>query len=49
MTDQVKTQPRGGVITVTGIRIGGGGKPSGDGAFDVNISDWGPYQDIPLN
>lgn len=49
VTDQVKNQPRGGVITVTGIRIGGGGKPSGDGAFDVNVSDWGPYQDIPLN
>lgn len=48
ITEQVKNQPRGGVITVSGIRIGGG-KPSGDGAFDVNVTEWGPYVDIPLN
>ena len=48
ITEQVDRQPRGGVITVSGIRLNGG-EASGDGAFDVNVSDWGDYEEIPLN
>ena len=48
ITAQVDRQPRGGVITVSGIRLNGG-EASGDGAFDVNVSDWGDYEEIPLN
>lgn len=48
ITDQIDRQPRGGVITVGGIVISNSGKPSGS-AFDVNISEWGEYEEIPLN
>lgn len=48
VTDQVAMQPRGGVITVDNIRITVG-VPSGDGAFDVSVSGWGPCEEIPLN
>lgn len=48
VTAQVASQPQGGVITVTGIEIpdeeGGGG---GSG-FDVNVDDWGEFEDIEL-
>lgn len=48
VTGQVASQPQGGVITVTGIEIpdeeGGGG---GSG-FDVNVDDWGEFEDIEL-
>lgn len=49
ITDQVDRQPRGGVITVSGIRLSDEGKPSGGSAFDVNVSEWGDYEEIPLN
>ena len=48
VTGQVASQPQGGVITVTGIEIpdeeGGGG---GSG-FNVNVDDWGEFEDIEL-
>ncbi len=40
VTDQVKKQPRGGVITITGLKIE---KPAGgiqDGGFEVDVTDW---------
>ncbi len=50
ISEQMKNQPRGGVITVSGIRIedsvGGGENPSG---FDVDVEGWGNHQDIPLD
>lgn len=49
ITDQVERQPQGGVITVGGIEISDEeGKPDGGGGFDVDINDWGEYQDIPF-
>ncbi len=50
ISDQLKNQPRGGVITVSGIRIeeeqGGGQMGSG---FDVDLSGWGQHEDIKLD
>ena len=48
VTDQVKDQPRGGVITVDGIAISDEEGTEGEGAFDVTVDDWGDYIDIPL-
>lgn len=48
VTDQVKDQPRGGVITVGGIEISDEEGTEGEGAFDVIVEDWGDYIDIPL-
>ena len=48
VTDQVRRQPRGGVIVVEGLGITdeeGGGVGSG---FDVEVDGWGDYIDIPL-
>ena len=47
ISDQMLDQPRGGVITVSGLTIydwefGGGG------SFDVEVDDWGPYEDVDL-
>lgn len=48
VTDQVQKQPHGGVITVSGIVINEDDVTSGSGAFDVEVDDWGPYEDIDL-
>ena len=50
VTDQVKAQPRGGVIIVSdGLVItdeeGAAGSDSG---FDIDVEGWGDYIDIPL-
>lgn len=47
VTDQLADQPRGGVIEVGGITIGNE-DISTDSGFDVNVSDWGEYEDIDL-
>ncbi len=47
VTDQLADQPRGGVIEVGGITIGDE-DISTDSGFDVNVSDWGEYEDIDL-
>lgn len=52
VSDQLRNQPRGGVITVSGIRIEDEqNKPSGSsGAFDVDLSGWGQVDiDLPVN
>ena len=51
VTDQVIGQPRGGVITVSGIEVTDEEGTAGGGGFDVDIDDWGERQDIviPLN
>ena len=51
VTDQVQGQPRGGVITVSGIEVTDEEGTAGGGGFDVDIEDWGDRQDIviPLN
>ena len=48
VTDQVLAQPHGGVIVVTGIVIEESDATSGSGAFDVEVNDWGEYEDIVL-
>ena len=48
VTDQVKAQPHGGVIVIKDIVIEPSQGTQGSGGFDVNVSDWGPYEDIYL-
>lgn len=48
VSDQVRRQPRGGVITVTGIEISDEEGLEGSSGFDVDIDGWGDYIDIPL-
>lgn len=48
VTDQVQAQPHGGVIVVGGIEIEEEDGTQGSGAFDVEVNDWGPYEDIDL-
>lgn len=47
VSDQLEKQPRGGVITISGIRIEDeqNAVPSG---FDVEINGWGEHEDIDL-
>ena len=48
MTDQVAAQPQGGVIEVDGIEITDEEGMEGGSGFDVDIDDWGEYEDIEL-
>lgn len=48
ITDQMEKQPRGGVITVTGIVVNKEDGEEGSGGFEVDVDGWGEYQDIPL-
>ena len=51
VADQIKKQPRGGVITVSGIRIEDeqNKREMGSGDFDVGLSGWGQVDvDFPL-
>lgn len=48
VTDQVQAQPHGGVIVVSGIVVEEEEGTQGSGAFDVDVNDWGPYEDINL-
>lgn len=49
VTGQVTAQPQGGVIVVRGIEISDEeGKQTGGSGFDVNVDDWGEYEDIDI-
>ncbi|MDE7069773.1 MAG: DUF5119 domain-containing protein [Alistipes sp.] len=50
ITDQMRDQPRGGVIVVGGLAISEE-EIGSDSGFDVTVEDWGDYEDIdlPLN
>ena len=48
VTDQVNAQPHGGVIIVKDIVIKEEDGVQGSGAFDVEVNDWGDYEDIVL-
>ncbi len=48
VTDKVLAQPHGGVIVVSGIVIEDDLGTSGSGGFDVEVNDWGEYEDIVL-
>ena len=47
IADQLKNQPRGGVIKISGIRIEDEEAKYTSG-FDVDVSDWGDHEDIDL-
>ncbi len=51
IADQIASQPRGGVIHVTGIRVEdevSGNDPASGSAFDVEVEGWGEFEDIDL-
>ena len=48
VTDQVAAQPQGGVIVVKGITISDEEGEEGGSGFDVDVEDWGNYEDIDL-
>ena len=47
ITEQIVKQPRGGVITVSGLEISDSEAGTGSG-FDVTVEGWGEFQDIVL-
>ena len=48
VTDQVKSQPQGGVIVVHDIEIPDDEGMEGGSGFDVDVNGWGDYEDIDL-
>lgn len=48
VTDQVRAQPRGGVIVIDGIRIEDEEGEGGSGGFNPNVDGWGEFEDIIL-
>lgn len=48
VTDQVREQPKGGVIVIDGIEISDEDGLEGSGGFDVTVEGWGEFQDIEL-
>lgn len=48
VTEQVNAQPRGGVITVSGVEISDEDGLEGSGGFVPEVDDWGPWEDVPL-
>lgn len=51
ITDQMQDQPRGGVITVSGIEVSDEDGLEGGTGFQPNVEGWGEYEDIeiPMN
>lgn len=47
ITPLLQKQPRGGIITVTGVRVEDNENLS-DSGFDVTVDDWGEHEDIDL-
>ena len=47
ISEQMADQPRGGVITVSGLTISAG-EIGSSGGFDVDVDGWGDYEDIVL-
>ena len=48
VTDQIRAQPRGGVIVIDGIRIEDEEGEGGSGGFNPNVDGWGEFEDIIL-
>ena len=48
VTDQVRIQPHGGVVVISGIVISEEDGTHGSGGWDVSVDDWGEYEDVPL-
>lgn len=49
VTEQLATQPLGGIIEVGGIDIPDDVGKEDSGSFDIDIEGWGDFVDIPLN
>ena len=48
VSDQLEAQPHGGVIVVSDIVVKREDGAQSTGAFDVDVNDWGPYEDVIL-
>ncbi len=48
VTDQVAVQPQGGIIFVSGIKIDKEEGEAGGAGFDVDVDDWGEYEDVEI-
>ena len=48
VTDQIEAQPHGGVIVVKDIVVKPVSGNQANGGFDIDVNDWGPYEDIYL-
>ena len=48
VTDQLSNQPQGGVIVVKDIEISEEDGLEGGSGFDVDVEEWGEYEDIEL-
>lgn len=48
VSDQLEAQPHGGVIVVKDIAVKREDGAQSSGAFDVDVNDWGPYEDVIL-
>lgn len=49
ITDQMRLQPKGGVIDVGGIEISDKVGKEDPGVFDVSVEGWGEFEDIPID
>ena len=47
---EIRRQPHGGVITIGGIHVSDEDAAAGDesGAFNVDVDDWGEFQDVEI-
>lgn len=48
ISDQIKHQPRGGVIRVSGIKIEKVDPPQPSSGFDIDLTNWGDFEEIDL-
>jgi hypothetical protein len=48
VSEQVEAQPHGGVIVVSGIRIEREDVLTGSTGWEVEVDDWGEYEDVVL-
>lgn len=49
ITDQIKRQPHGGVITVGGIKISDEDGKENGGSFDIDVDGWGEWNDLNID
>ena len=49
VTEQILSQPRGGVIVIKGLRVEDEEASRGGEGFEVIVDGWGPYEDIILD
>lgn len=49
VSDQIAVQPHGGVVVVSGIVIDDDTGSQGGSGFDVDVDDWGEYEDVIID